>query len=603
MRKGAGWLRPRPLFLVAGLVALFVVAPETSRAAVAHEQTFSYGSHVRQAMDAYWNDPAGGATQPGIVIVHGSYWNAGDKADWKATAEWYAGHGFAVFAINHRFDAEAFWPGPRDDVLAAVDWIKAHAADFGLDPDRVAMIGSQGGGQLAAQAGTLGAGSARVRGVIGLSGIMTPKRAYDEAQTTAATFSRRKIRDHTVILAGCTIATGDTACLSRYTDMSVAAQAGGDDAPMLLIHSSADIVPISHANDARTALAAKGDTDVTVKTVTSTSSGGGLLDNTALRDQTLSWLTAHTRPRGTTPAATQQTPAVKPRGIDPTSDDTTTDSSGAAGSNTGGSPKSLAATAARLESSYAYGSHARQTLNAYYYQRTTEQPALVLIHGGYWYEGDKAEWATHARYFADQGYAVFSINYRLNTDNAWSAQRNDVRGAVAWIRAHATTFTLDPNRILAVGASAGGHLAASAGAFGAGKDTFKAVAALSPVANPYRAYNDGQTSTASNKRKLRDTAILLARCTPDKNDTACWDRWIDLVVYQHATITDAPLYLVHSSGDFVPPAHSTELCGHMKAHKVSCTATTITGSSAHGLSLLDISGVRANLTKWLQAHD
>jgi acetyl esterase/lipase len=228
----------------------------------------------------------------------------------------------------------------------------------------------------------------------------------------------------------------------------------------------------------------------------------------------------------------------------------------------------------------------------------------MLIHGGYWYEGDKAEWATHARYFADQGYAVFSINYRLNTDGAWTAQRTDVRNALAWIRANAAAFTVDPNRVVALGTSAGGHLATSLGTYGSGKSSVRAVTALSPVASPYRAYNDGQTATASTrKRKLRDTAVLLARCTPVKTDTTCWNRWVDLVVYQHATPTDAPHYLIHSSGDFVPPAHSTDLCAKIKAHGVSCTATTISGSTAHGLSLLGISGVRANILNWLKARD
>src|SRR6266545_6188250 len=76
---------PRPLALrglqalitAAGLLVLFVVAPEASHATVAHEQTFAYGSQVRQALDAYWNDPSDGAAQPGIVIVHGGYWNSG----------------------------------------------------------------------------------------------------------------------------------------------------------------------------------------------------------------------------------------------------------------------------------------------------------------------------------------------------------------------------------------------------------------------------------------------------------------------------------------------------------------------------------------------
>ncbi|HEV7933722.1 MAG TPA: alpha/beta hydrolase, partial [Actinomadura sp.] len=117
-------------------------------------------------------------------------------------------------------------------------------------------------------------------------------------------------------------------------------------------------------------------------------------------------------------------------------------------------------------------------------------------------------------------------------------------------------------------------------------------------------YNDGQASGATaSKRKLRDTAILLGRCTPDKNDTTCWNRWVDMVVYQRTSSTDAPMYLVHSQNDFVPPAHSTELCGKLKAKNVSCTAVTVNGSNRHGTGLLGFTTVRNNLLKWLQAHD
>jgi acetyl esterase/lipase len=591
--------------LTVGIVCLFGLLQGLSRATVAHETTYTYGSHARQALDAYWNDPDKG-TQPGIVIVHGGNWDSGSKGDWKSTAEWYADQGFAVFAVDHRFGTEAPWPGPRDDVIAAVDWIKGHAVGFRLDPDRIAVIGSQAGGQLAAQLGTYGSGNARVRGVVGLSAIGSPKRAYDEAQTTAATFSRRKIRDHTVITADCSPATSTASCLDRYDDMTVGKQASSDDAPMFLIHSFGDVTPATHATDVKSALAAQGVTDVTVKTVSGSATGGSLL-TTALRDETLAWIRSHTAPRAAAPAAsTQARKAPRPHVPSLTSDDNGLPigrpSTAGGGAKASGSTATAAAT--RYEQDYSYGSNARHKLTAYYYKRSTKQPALVLVHGGYWYEGDKSSWASDARWFADKGYAVFAINYRFNTEAGWSAQRTDVQAALTWIRGRATTFTIDPARIVMLGSSAGGHLATSIGTYGNAKTQVKAVAALSPVANPYRAYNDGQASGATaSKRKLRDTAILLGRCTPDKNDTTCWNRWVDMVVYQRTSSTDAPMYLVHSQNDFVPPAHSTELCGKLKAKNVSCTAVTVNGSNRHGTGLLGFTTVRNNLLKWLQAHD
>ncbi|MBC6463845.1 alpha/beta hydrolase, partial [Actinomadura sp. HBU206391] len=434
----------------------------------------------------------------------------------------------------------------------AIAWVKSHAGTFEVDPDRIAILGSQAGGHLAAQAGTYGAGNARVRGVVGLSTIASPKRAYDEAQTTTAPFSRRKIRDQSVILANCTPARDTGPCLTRYADLNTATHASGDDAPMLLVHSAADVIPATHGTDIKTALADAGVTDVTVQTVSGSASGGPLL-TTALRTQALTWIRTRTQPRTTPPPATNPIEATGLRAERVPAH--TSDDNGATTAEAQ-QPTTLAAT--RLEQNYSYGTHTRHQLTAYYYKRSTKQPAILLIHGGYWYEGDKSVWAPQARYFADNGYAVFAINYRLNTQAAWHAQRNDVYNAIQWIKSNATTFTLNPARIVLLGSSAGGHLATSVGVYSTGTKYAKAVVALSPVASPYHAYLDGQTATATDqKRKLRDTATLLARCTPDRNDTTCWKRWTDMVNFNHASTGDTPMYLIHSTGDFVPPTHAT----------------------------------------------
>ncbi|KAB2339090.1 alpha/beta hydrolase family protein [Actinomadura rudentiformis] len=78
-----------------------------SEAAVKHVATYSYGKHTRQKVDAYWNNPKAGTTQPGLVIIHGGAWNGGKRTDWTTTAQWYASRGFAVFAIDHRYDSRS----------------------------------------------------------------------------------------------------------------------------------------------------------------------------------------------------------------------------------------------------------------------------------------------------------------------------------------------------------------------------------------------------------------------------------------------------------------------------------------------------------------
>ncbi len=88
-------------------------------------------------------------------------------------------------------------------------------------------------------------------------------------------------------------------------------------------------------------------------------------------------------------------------------------------------------------------------------------PVIVWIHGGGWVSGHKDQ--TPAVRMIEQGYAVASIEYRFLTEAVFPAQIHDAKAAVRWLRAHADQYNLDPDRIGAWGASAGGHLAAMLG--------------------------------------------------------------------------------------------------------------------------------------------
>ncbi|MFH8288202.1 alpha/beta hydrolase [Streptomyces sp. NPDC018059] len=270
------------------------------------------------------------------------------------------------------------------------------------------------------------------------------------------------------------------------------------------------------------------------------------------------------------------------------------------------------AAAEHSETTYSYGSHDRQKLDAFWNASDSKRPGIVILHGGYWYED--SGWATWSRHFADKGMAVFSVDYRLNFDAPWPAQRNDALSAITWIKANATKFDLDPERIVVLGSSAGGQVATSLATYGSGGDRIKGVVALSPVASPYRAWNDGNHDDSTAKeRKVRDNAAILARCFPDPADTdaslhaSCWDTWKDMVVKNRASgADDAPMYLVHSEGDFVPVQHSLDLeaaeeVGHdMPADGV--TVETVTGSAAHGGGLLDTAGMPEKVLTWIKAR-
>lgn len=96
-------------------------------------------------------------------------------------------------------------------------------------------------------------------------------------------------------------------------------------------------------------------------------------------------------------------------------------------------------------------------------------PAIIFIHGGGWYQGDRYAYRKQIEEAARRGYVAVTISYRLmqfdeehrETTTAspiFPAQVHDAKAAVRWLRAHAKEYRVDPNRIGVTGESAGGHL-------------------------------------------------------------------------------------------------------------------------------------------------
>ena len=89
-------------------------------------------------------------------------------------------------------------------------------------------------------------------------------------------------------------------------------------------------------------------------------------------------------------------------------------------------------------------------------------PVIVFLHGGGWSGGTRTTGPDFRRYFAQDGIAMASIEYRLTPSHLFPAAVEDVRTAVRWLKANASAHDIDPDRICLWGTSAGGHLAAVA---------------------------------------------------------------------------------------------------------------------------------------------
>jgi acetyl esterase/lipase len=90
------------------------------------------------------------------------------------------------------------------------------------------------------------------------------------------------------------------------------------------------------------------------------------------------------------------------------------------------------------------------------------RPVILAIHGGGWRRYSKAGYGERiASAFVRQGYVVVAPNYVLSTPGhpSWPENLDDLRSAVSWVRSHAGPLGIDPNRLVAMGESAGGNLA------------------------------------------------------------------------------------------------------------------------------------------------
>ncbi len=121
-------------------------------------------------LDLYLPEEMPATPCPVVLWIHGGGWRNGSKEEY-CVLHWLAAEGIVVASLNYRLVHEALWPAQLDDCRAALRWVRAHAAQYGLDPERIAVGGGSAGGHLAALLGTLKAPeSERVSAVIDFFG-------------------------------------------------------------------------------------------------------------------------------------------------------------------------------------------------------------------------------------------------------------------------------------------------------------------------------------------------------------------------------------------------------------------------------------------------
>ena len=183
-------------------------------------------------LDLYLPKKPGSAKIPCIVVIHGGGWRSGDKNRFAHFAGAFAEQGFAAACIGYRLLPEVEFPAPILDCKAAVRWVRANAAQYGIDPDRIGAIGGSAGAHLVAMLGT-SAQVAQLEGDGGNAGVSSRVQAVVAmaAPTDMAAFGERVKMPKDMI-----------ALISPVT------HADRNSAPLLLLHGTKDtLVPMAQS--------------------------------------------------------------------------------------------------------------------------------------------------------------------------------------------------------------------------------------------------------------------------------------------------------------------------------------------------------------------
>jgi alpha-L-fucosidase 2 len=124
-------------------------------AAGAVQQDIEYKNLDGKALTLDASVPEGKGPFPTVILVHGGSWGRGDKRSYVTPLfDPLTAAGYVWFSIDYRQTPEFQFPAPTDDLVSAIEWVRAHADEYKVDTSRLALIGESAGGQIVGYVGT-----------------------------------------------------------------------------------------------------------------------------------------------------------------------------------------------------------------------------------------------------------------------------------------------------------------------------------------------------------------------------------------------------------------------------------------------------------------
>jgi acetyl esterase/lipase len=253
-----------------------------------------------------------------------------------------------------------------------------------------------------------------------------------------------------------------------------------------------------------------------------------------------------------------------------------------------------------LDVTYCNMGSVAQKMDVYFPEEGGPWPALVYVHGGAWMHGDKSEAALFARAMTAQGYLVISLNYRLYPTGQYPAMIEDVKCAIRSLRAHAGEYNLDPNRIGAMGVSAGGHLVSLLGTADDNTEwdvgeyldqstRVQAVVAMAPVTDLTRHFPNADIELMRQVGFGEENIVQASPIT-------------------HITLDDPPFLLIHGDQDELVPVEQSQLMYERLVEAGVPAQLVIVKNARHSMSALSgtatpsLAEINQIISEFLAAH-
>jgi acetyl esterase/lipase len=256
-----------------------------------------------------------------------------------------------------------------------------------------------------------------------------------------------------------------------------------------------------------------------------------------------------------------------------------------------------AVTTEKTISNIPYGKHPQQKIDLYLpaNRDTANTKLMVLIHGGAWASGDKADFAPYISELRKRlpGYAFANVNYRLYNDgeNKFPAQENDIKAAISWLMEKRLEYGYS-DQIVLLGASAGAHLALLQGYKHQSQIKPKAIISFFGPSDLLYLYNNpGYPAIPS-------LLTAITGATPTRNK-ATYEASSPL---SFVTPQCAPTLLLQGTADMlVPPAQTRRLAEKLQAAGVVHQVEMYTGAG-HGWTGAQLTDSFDKIVAFLQAN-